>query len=349
MTGTTNFNSHRRAVKHRFRVRGRTTGNDTDMTSAPLSDLLVPVTVSTPPAPHHHKVGLIAGVSAYVMWGFLPLYFKTIETASAVEVVADRVIFSLILCALLLTVLRSWSSFWKAFTNPKVTFTLAGASLLIAGNWLTYTFAVLSGHTAEASLGYFINPLVSTALGVLVLRERLSRLQWVAVGIGLVAVAVLSVAYGQLPWISLVLAFSFGLYGLVKNRVGRQVGALEGLTTETAWLTPIAAVVVGIMAGQGTLTLFQQGAGHFWLLAASGVATALPLLAFAAAAARLPLTTVAMLQYIAPLMLFIIAVFVFHEPMPPERWVGFCLVWAAVVVLIIDALRQQRRKSHPAV
>lgn len=320
-----------------------------DVTSAGTSDLLGIVTVSTPPAPNHHKIGLIAGVSAYVMWGFLPLYFKTIESASAVEVVADRVIFSLLLCAILLTVMRSWRSFWKVFTNPRLTFTLAAASILIAGNWLTYTFAVLSGHTAEASLGYFINPLVSTVLGVMVLRERLSRLQWVAMGIGLLAVAVLSVAYGQVPWISLILAFSFGTYGLVKNRVGRRVGALEGLTAETAWLTPIAAVVMGIMAGQGTLTLFQQGAGHFWLMAASGVATALPLLAFAAAAARLPLTTIAMLQYIAPLLLFIIAVFVFHEPMPPQRWAGFGLVWVAVVVLIIDALHQQRRRSHPAI
>lgn len=305
------------------------------------------VTLSPSSSPQTRKVGLLAGVGAYLMWGFLPLYFKTIESASPIEVVADRIVFSLVLCALLLTVLRSWSSFWKVFTTPRLTFTLAIASVLIAGNWLTYTFAVLAGNTAEASLGYFINPLVSTALGVLVLRERLSRLQWVAVGIGLVAVVVLAIAYGHVPWISLALAFSFGIYGLVKNRVGRQVGALEGLTVETAWLTPFAAAGMGIMAAQGTLTLFSEGTSHFWLLAASGIITAVPLLAFAAAAARLPLTTVAMLQYIAPLLLFIMAVFVFHEPMPPQRWAGFCLVWVAIVVLIVDALRQSRRLPKP--
>ncbi len=301
------------------------------------------------PAPSSRRIGMLYGVAAYVMWGFLPLYFLTIATSSPVEIVAARVVFSLVLCALLLTVTRTWSSFIKVFTTPRLTFTLGLASALIAVNWLTYTFAVLGGNTAEGSLGYFINPLVSTALGVLVLKERLSRLQWAAMGIALLAVVVLAVGYGQIPWISLILAFSFGFYGLVKNRVGKEVGAVEGLTAETAWLTPVALVVLAIMGFQGTLTIFSQGPGHFWLLAASGVATAVPLLAFAAAASRLPLTTVAMLQYIAPTMLFFMAVFVFHEPMPPERLAGFCLVWVAVVLLIIDALRQSKRAPHPAV
>ncbi|WP_394161093.1 EamA family transporter RarD [Galactobacter valiniphilus] len=301
------------------------------------------------PAPSSRRIGMLYGVAAYVMWGFLPLYFLTIATSSPVEIVAARVVFSLVLCALLLTVTRTWPSFIKVFTTPRLTFTLGLASALIAVNWLTYTFAVLGGNTAEGSLGYFINPLVSTALGVLVLKERLSRLQWAAMGIALLAVVVLAVGYGQIPWISLLLAFSFGFYGLVKNRVGKEVGAVEGLTAETAWLTPVALVVLAVMGFQGTLTIFSQGAGHFWLLAASGIATAVPLLAFAAAASRLPLTTVAMLQYIAPTMLFFMAVFVFHEPMPPERLAGFCLVWVAVVLLIIDALRQAKRAPHPAV
>lgn len=291
---------------------------------------------------------MILGISAYVMWGVLPLYFRTVDTAGPIEIVAVRILFSLALCALLLSVARRWRSFWAVFTTPRLTLTLAVASVLIAGNWLIYTTAVLAGNTAEASLGYFINPLVSTALGVLVLRESLTRLQWVSVGIGTVAVVVLSVAYGHVPWISLGLAFSFGLYGLVKNRVGRSVGPLEGLTVETAWLTPVAAVVVGMLAGAGQLTLLEQGAGHFWLLAASGVATAVPLLAFAGAAARLPLTVVAMLQYIAPLMLFLLAVFAFHEPMPLERWMGFCLVWLAILVLLFDAWRQGHRVPRGA-
>jgi chloramphenicol-sensitive protein RarD len=292
---------------------------------------------------------MLYGVAAYVMWGFLPLYFLTIATSSPVEIVAARVVFSLVLCALLLTLTRTWASFIKVFTTPRLSLTLGLASALIAVNWLTYTFAVLGGNTAEGSLGYFINPLVSTALGVLVLKERLTRLQWAAMGIALLAVVVLAVGYGQIPWISLLLAFSFGFYGLVKNRLGKQVGALEGLTTETAWLTPVALVVLAIMGAQGSLTLFSQGAGHFWLLAASGIATAVPLLAFAAAASRLPLTTIAMLQYIAPTMLFFMAVFVLHEPMPPQRLAGFCLVWVAVLLLIVDALRQSKRAPHPAV
>jgi chloramphenicol-sensitive protein RarD len=306
------------------------------------------VTAPLSPAPHR-RLGMLYGVAAYVMWGFLPLYFLTIATSSPVEIVAARVVFSLVLCALLLTLTRTWASFIKVFTTPRLSLTLGLASALIAVNWLTYTFAVLGGNTAEGSLGYFINPLVSTALGVLVLKERLTRLQWAAMGIALLAVVVLAVGYGQIPWISLLLAFSFGFYGLVKNRLGKQVGALEGLTTETAWLTPVALVVLAIMGAQGSLTLFSQGAGHFWLLAASGIATAVPLLAFAAAASRLPLTTIAMLQYIAPTMLFFMAVFVLHEPMPPQRLAGFCLVWVAVLLLIVDALRQSKRAPHPAV
>ncbi|MDR2256936.1 MAG: EamA family transporter RarD [Arthrobacter sp.] len=306
------------------------------------------MTAPLSPAPHR-RLGMLYGVAAYVMWGFLPLYFLTIATSSPVEIVAARVVFSLVLCALLLTLTRTWASFIKVFTTPRLSLTLGLASALIAVNWLTYTFAVLGGNTAEGSLGYFINPLVSTALGVLVLKERLTRLQWAAMGIALLAVVVLAVGYGQIPWISLLLAFSFGFYGLVKNRLGKQVGALEGLTTETAWLTPVALVVLAIMGAQGSLTLFSQGAGHFWLLAASGIATAVPLLAFAAAASRLPLTTIAMLQYIAPTMLFFMAVFVLHEPMPPQRLAGFCLVWVAVLLLIVDALRQSKRAPHPAV
>jgi len=294
-------------------------------------------------------VGLIAGIASYLIWGVLPLYFKTIETASPVEIVAARVVFSLALCAVLLTATRSWSSFLHVLRTPRLSLTLALASALVAANWLTYTFTVISGNTAEGSLGYFINPLISTVLGVLVLRERLSRLQWAAMALGLAAVVVLSVAYGHVPWIGLALALTFGFYGLVKNRVGREAGALQGLSVETTWLAPVALVVLLVMGAHGWLTLFSQGQGHFWLLAASGVTTAVPLLTFAAAASRLPLTTIAMLQYIAPTLMFVFAVTVFHEPMPPQRWAGFVLVWIAVVVLIVDALRQARRTRLPGV
>ena len=222
--------------------------------------------------------------------------------------------------------------------TPRLSLTLALASALVGGNWLIYTYTVLAGNTAEGSLGYFINPLISTVLGVVVLRERLGRLQWVAMALGLAAVVVLSVAYGHVPWIGLSLALTFGFYGLVKNRVGRQVGATVGLSVETLWLAPLAVVALIVLGVRQDLTLLAQGPGHFWLLAASGIVTAVPLLSFAAASSRLPLTAMAMLQYITPVMLFIDAVVLFHEPMPPQRWAGFILVWIAVVLLVTDVL-----------
>ena len=287
--------------------------------------------------------GLLFGVGAYMLWGLLPLYFMVLVPAGAVEIVAARIVFSLVFCAALLTVMRSWRTLWAAARNFRLVGTLGGAAVLIAVNWTTYAWAVLNEHAVEAALGYFINPLVSVLLGVIVLKEKLRPLQWVAMGVGFVAVLVLALAYGTVPWIALILAFSFGTYGLVKKGVGGRVDAISSLTIETAVLTPVAIAVLVWMSLNGTATILSNGPAHFWLLAASGIVTAVPLIFFGAAARRLPLSTVGMLQYLAPTLQFIIALAVFKEVMPPERWAGFGLVWLALVILTVDMMGGPRR------
>ncbi len=289
--------------------------------------------------------GILFGIGAYGLWGLLPLYFFVLMPAGAVEIVANRVVWSLLFCALLITVTRSWAALAGALRNRAVFGSLALAAFLIAINWLTYTYGVTTGQAVEASLGYFINPLVSVLLGVFVLKEKLRPLQWAAVGIGFVAVGVLTYSYGKLPWIALTLAFSFGLYGFVKKRVGPRVDAVTSLSVETMVLAPFAAVTMVYLALTGTATLTTQGPGHFWLLLASGVITAVPLLFFGASARRLPMTTIGLLQYFAPLLQFVLALVVFKEAMTLDRWIGFGVVWVALLVLTVDMLRTARKTS----
>lgn len=289
--------------------------------------------------------GILFGVGAYGLWGLLPLYFFALMPAGAVEIVANRVVWSLVFCALLITATRAWPALAAAFRNRQVFWSLALAAALIAVNWLTYTYGVTTGQAVEAALGYFINPLVSVLLGVFVLKERLRPLQWAAVGTGFVAVGVLTYSYGKLPWIALTLALSFGLYGFVKKRVGPRVDAVTSLTVETIVLAPFAAVTMAVLAVNGAATLTAQGPGHFWLLVASGVITAVPLLFFGAAARRLPMTTIGLLQYMAPLLQFVVALLVFREAMPMERWIGFGVVWLALLLLTLDMLRAARKNS----
>lgn len=289
------------------------------------------------------KAGLLQGLGAYGLWGVLPLYFLTIAIASPVEIVASRIVFALVFCAILLGVTRKWREFTALGRDRRAMGRLGVASVLIAVNWLTYTYAVLNGHAAEAALGYFINPLVSIGLGVIFLKERLRPLQWVAIGFGLAAVTTLSFAYGNVPWVALVLAFSFGLYGFVKNKVGRTATALTSLSMETAILAvPALGFMVWLVASNAD-TVLSSGPAHFWLMASGGIITAVPLLLFGAAARRLPLSTVGTLQFLVPILQFILAIVVFKEPMPPERLVGFSLVWVAVVLLCIDMARMPRR------
>ncbi len=285
--------------------------------------------------------GLAAGLGAYLLWGVLPLYFPLLEPAGALEIIAHRVVWSLGFCALALAVTGTWRTL-RAVRDRRTALGLALASVLVAGNWLTFVVGVLSGRTVDAALGYYVNPLVTVALAVLVLGERMRRAQWLALGIGTAAVVVIAVGMGSLPWVALVLAGTFGAYGLLKNRVGRSVPAITSLAVETAFLTPVAGAYLAWLAVSGGLAFGAHGTGHALALAASGVVTAVPLLLFGTAARRLPLSVVGLLQYVAPTMQFVVGVAVFGEPMPAARWWGFALVWVALVVLTVDGLRAGR-------
>jgi chloramphenicol-sensitive protein RarD len=283
--------------------------------------------------------GLIFGVAAYGLWGVLPLFFLLLRPASAVEIVAWRIVLSLIFCALLLTVTRGWQALREILRDRRTVLIMGGAGALILVNWLVYVYAALSDHVVEAALGYFTNPIVTVLLGVFVLRERLRPLQWTAIGISALAVLVLAINYGQFPYIALALAFSFGFYGLIKKQVGGRVDALSGLTLETAWLTLPAIAALVVVAVTGGLTLGTISTTHTIAMLSAGAVTAIPLLFFAAAARRLPLTYLGLTQYLAPLLQFVIGVFVLNEAMPVERWLGFGLVWIALAILTIDMFR----------
>jgi chloramphenicol-sensitive protein RarD len=288
--------------------------------------------------------GVLYGIGAYGLWGVFPLYFRLLERSGAVEVVLHRVLWSLLVCLAVVAAVRSWGELRAVLVVPRRVVTLGVGAVLLAVNWGVYIYAVNSGQVVEASLGYYINPLVTVLLGVLVLREQLRRLQWVAVGVGAVAVAVLTAAYGRPPFIALTLALSFGLYGLIKNRVGASVGALASLTTETLVLAPVAAV--------GLVVLEVRGEGHFadnppWqalLLASVGVATVVPLLFFAAAARRVPLSTIGLLQYLTPTLQLLCGVLLLGEHMSAPRWGGFALVWVALIVLTVDTVHAASRR-----
>jgi chloramphenicol-sensitive protein RarD len=292
------------------------------------------------------RIGVGAGLGAYVLWGVFPLYFPLLEPAGGFEIVAHRIVWSLLFIALLLTVRRGWGQVRALMADRRALLVLAAAAVLIAANWLVYVLAVNSGHVVEASLGYFINPLVSVLLGVVVFTERLRRLQWAAVGIAVLAVVVLTVDYGHPPWIALALATTFGLYGLMKKLV--RVEAAPGLFVETAVVFVPALVVVTVLESDGHAAFGHAGIGQALLLASSGLATAIPLLLFAAATRRVPLSTVGLLQYVTPLMQLSIGVFVYGEPMPPARLTGFAIVWVALAVFTVDSLRQAHTNRRGA-
>lgn len=281
------------------------------------------------------------GASAYLLWGVFPLYFAVLAPAGAVEILVHRVFWSALTCALLLSVARGWRLLRVAVADRSTLATLAVASLLVSANWLIYIHAVISDHVVEAALGYYINPLVTVLLGVLVLGERLRPAQWVACGLALVAVGVLSVGYGRPPWIAFALAVTFAFYSLAKNRVGRTVGAITSLTVETGLLTPVAVAAIGFLVWTGQSTFGGHGTGHALLMAVSGVVTSIPLLLFAGAASRIPLSLVGVLQYLTPTLQFAIGVLVMREPMTSARWLGFVLVWLALIVFTADVLRKR--------
>ncbi|MEV6810892.1 EamA family transporter RarD [Micromonospora sp. NPDC051296] len=291
------------------------------------------------------RLGYLYGLAAYLLWGFFPLYFKLLRPTGPLEILAHRVVWSVAFVALLLAAMRNIGFLRALLRRPRALVGIGAAATLIAVNWFTYIYGVNSDRVVETALGYFINPLVVVLLGVLVLRERLRPAQWVALGVGGLAVAVLTVDYGQLPYLALILAFTFGGYSLVKKRLG--LPAAEGLFVESAVLSLPALVFLGWLATTGDATFGHVSATHTVLLVLAGALTAIPLLLFAGAANRLPLTALGMLQYVAPILQLGCGVLIFHEPMPPARLAGFALVWLALIVFTVDALRHARRNRRP--
>ncbi|MFI1565124.1 EamA family transporter RarD [Streptomyces sp. NPDC020490] len=287
------------------------------------------------------RTGLLNGFAAYGMWGLVPLFWPLLKPAGAVEILAHRMVWSLLFVGAALVFVRRWAWAGELLRQPRRLGLVAVGAAFITVNWGVYIWAVNTGHVVEASLGYFINPLVTIAMGVLLLKERLRPVQWAAVAIGFAAVLVLTVGYGRPPWISLCLAFSFATYGLVKKKVN--LGGIESLAAETAIQFLPALGYLLWLSAHGTSSFTAQGPGHAALLASTGVVTALPLVCFGAAAIRVPLSTLGLLQYLAPVFQFMIGVLYFHEAMPPERWAGFALVWLALCLLTGDAWRTARR------
>lgn len=287
------------------------------------------------------RVGLLNGFAAYGMWGLVPLFWPLLKPAGAIEILAHRMAWSLVFVAIALLFVRRWAWAGELIRQPRRLALIALAAGVITINWGLYIWSVNTGHVVEASLGYFINPLVTIAIGVLLLKERLRPVQWAAVGVGFAAVIVLTIGYGQPPWISLILAFSFATYGLVKKKVN--LGGVESLAAETAIQFLPAVGYLAWLSAQGESTFTSEGPGHVALLAATGVVTALPLVCFGAAAIRVPLSTLGLLQYLAPVFQFLLGVLYFHEAMPAERWAGFALVWLALTLLTADAWRSARR------
>ena len=300
--------------------------------------------MSGKPKGDQHHTGLLNGFAAYGMWGLVPLFWPLLKPAGAAEILAHRMVWSLAFVAVALLAIRRWAWAGELLRQPRKLALVTIAAAFITVNWGVYIWAVNSGHVVEASLGYFINPLVTIAMGVLLLKERLRPAQWAAVAVGLAAVIVLTVGYGRPPWISLTLAFSFATYGLVKKKVN--LGGIESLAAETAIQFLPALAYLLWLNSQGTATFTQEGPAHATLLASTGIVTALPLVCFGAAAIRVPLSTLGLLQYLAPVFQFLLGILYFHESMPPARWAGFALVWLALVLLTWDALRTARRGAR---
>lgn len=290
--------------------------------------------------------GALYALGAYLLWGVLPIYFLQLKPTGPFEVVAWRIVLAFVFCLMLLTVLRTWRPFLAIVRQPRLMVLTAVAGVLIYVNWQTYLVGALTGHVIETSLGYFINPIVTVLLGVVVLRERLRVLPWIAVGVAVAAVVVIVVGYGAFPWIALTLAFSFGFYGLVKKQIGPAVDAVSGLTLESMWLLPVAVIQLIFVANLTGITLGTAGTLHTVLLLLAGAITAVPLLLFASGARRVPLTVIGLLQFVAPIIQFAIGVWVLHEPMTTERWVGFALVWVALVMLSVDSVMAARRQRR---
>ena len=285
--------------------------------------------------------GLTFGVSAYLIWGSFPLIITAASFANPFEVVVWRVVFGFLFAALLVTLTRTWAQTVELVKSPKKLGWVAVASLFIFINWSVYVVAVATSNVLETSLGYFINPLVTVLFAVVFLKEKLRKGQWVALGIGLVAVVILTFDYGRPPWIALALAISFGTYSLAKNRVGGKIKALQSFTIESGIVLPFALIQLWIVSMYTPIMIFS-GVFEASVLISFGILTAIPLILFGAAASRVRLSTIGFIQYLTPILQFSVGYFILEEPMPPVRWIGFALVWLSLVVLTTDALRRRK-------
>lgn len=286
--------------------------------------------------------GVLAAIGAYVSWGILPIYWKAIRAVPALEILCHRTVWSLLFVLLLLVITRHWSWVATSLRRPRTLLLFLASACLLAANWYTYIWAVNAGHIVDSSLGYFINPLVSVLLGVLFLGERLRPWQGVAVAIAAVGVLYLTVGLGAFPWIGLLLAGTFGLYGLLRKIA--PLGSLEGLTLETALLSLPALVYLLLLDRAGTGAFGHPNLAISFLLAGAGVVTAFPLLLFASAARHVTLATVGILQYIAPTLQFLLGVLVYGEPFSPGRLAGFAIIWLALAIYTGEAVYRERRR-----
>ena len=294
-----------------------------------------------------HSIGLINGFIAYIIWGAVILYWPYLAPAKPLEILAHRILWSLLFVAAILIYQKRIVSLKVVMKNARQMKLLAVASVLIGINWGLFIWASMNGHVLDSSLGYYITPLLNVALGVFFFKEKLRPMQWLAIGIAGFAVLFITLAMGVVPWVALSLSTSFTMYGYVKKLANVQ--ALESLMIETLILTPVAIGYLIWLQFNGGNTFLEYGLDHTLWMASSGIFTAIPLLAFGVAITRLPLTTIGMLQYIGPTVQFFVGIWVTQEPMPQERWIGFVITWVALVILTVDALRNRRNVSKSLV
>lgn len=292
------------------------------------------------------RSGFLFTIGAYLVWGAFPAFFVLLNSVNAFEVTSWRAISSLIFSLVVVLAMRNWRQLWHALSTPRTFWFLALAGVLLYANWQAFVWAVGHGDIIETSLGYFINPFVTILLGVVFRGERIRTLQWTALGVAFLAVLVLSVSYGQPPWIALLLAFTFGFYGFVKKQAVEDVDAAVGMTVETTVMLPAAIIQLFVIWHfSGTLAAFTASGDINLFLALSGPVTMIPLMMFAAGAKRLPLVYVGFIQFLSPILGFLFGYFVMHEAMPPARWAGFIIVWIALVILLVDIARRMRLRG----
>lgn len=291
--------------------------------------------------------GIAYATLAFFFWGIFPLYFHALAEVPALEMLAHRMLWSLLFLAIVLTARRQWKWLPQTLRRPRILASFVASAVLLSANWFVYIWSVNNGHVIDASLGYFINPLINVLLGVMVLKEKLRRAQWVAIAVAAGGVLWLTWSAGQVPWIALILGMTFGAYGLLRKTAA--LAALEGLSLETMILFPLALIYVVWLTVQGQNTFVNSEFDSTrWLLAAAGPITAIPLLLFAAGARKIPMAALGLLQYLSPTMQALLGVWVFHETFPPARLIGFVIIWAALALYVAEGLWAARRQSNPA-